>query len=352
MTKSQAPYLSIINYVPIAITVTSFMPLSKWELLPGLWLEKINKEIRQKIIEFEFQHSLHKNYKPNYAIRIENDKYTKGLVTRLSEEGKTIPKAPKTVDPILAEAKHLAELITISLILQKGFGFYFSNSYSFEKNTSGKKRFAYQLLCVDLNQTQECLRPLLSTFPLRKSQKINRKMLASTIVILERYFRPFTWSVDRLSVALSNFWNAIIANNLAQSFLNLTIMLECLLSTTRNEITHIISERAAILLGKSATHRMDIYRDFKLIYSQRSKIVHGDGVPKKGTITWDSYMISTKFSIVPHNFIKKLVDYSFQLLLTIINNQEIMKVMQSDQKEGKINAELDSIYLKLLMGKK
>jgi len=352
MVKSQSQHLSIVNYVPIAITVTSFMPLSRWELLPGLWIEKIPKKISQKIEQIESQRSLQKNYKPNYAIRIENDKYTKGLTTRLSDEGKTIPEVPENVDPILSDAKHLAALIIISLILQKGFGFYFSNSYSFEKDTSNPKRFTYQWVGTGLNQIQECLRSFLSFFPPRQSPKINRKIFASTIVLLERYFRPFTWSVDRLSVALSSFWNAITANNLAQAYLNLTIMLECLLSTTRNEIAHIIAERAAILLGKSSINRIQIYRDFKLIYSQRSKIVHGNGVPKKGKLTWDSYIISTKLSIVPQSLIKKLIDYAFQLLLIIINNQEIMKVIQSDQKEGTINEELDSIYLNMLMGKR
>jgi len=294
------------------------MPLSRWELLPGLWIEKIPKKIKQKIEEIESQHSLQKRYKPNYGIRIENDKYIKGLTTRLSDEGKTIPEIPENVDRILYDAKHLAELIIISLILQKGFGFYFSDSYSFEKDTSNPKRFTYQWVGTDLNQIRECLVLLLSYFPHRRSKKINRKNFASTIVLLERYFRPFTWTVDRLSVALSSFWSAIIANNLVQAYLNLTIMLESL----------------------------------KLVYSQRSKIVHGDGVPKKGMLTWDSYIFSTKLSIVPHSLMKKIVDYSFNLLVAIINNKEIMRVIQSDQKEGTINEELDSIYLKLLMEKK
>ena len=317
-----------------------------------MWIEKIPKKIKQKIEEIESQHSLQKRYKPNYGIRIENDKYIKGLTTRLSDEGKTIPEIPENVDRILYDAKHLAELIIISLILQKGFGFYFSDSYSFEKDTSNPKRFTYQWVGTDLNQIRECLVLLLSYFPHRRSKKINRKNFASTIVLLERYFRPFTWTVDRLSVALSSFWSAIIANNLVQAYLNLTIMLESLLSTTHNEIAHTISERAAILLGKSTTHRIEIYRDLKLVYSQRSKIVHGDGVPKKGMLTWDSYIFSTKLSIVPHSLMKKIVDYSFNLLVAIINNKEIMRVIQSDQKEGTINEELDSIYLKLLMEKK
>jgi len=343
---------TILNYVPIAITSSIGMPQTKWQLLPGLWLEKMAKDMKLKIEEIESKHFPKMNLKANYAIRIDNRKYTKELTTRLTHEGKSIPEVPKNIDPILSDAKNLAKLIIISMSLQKNFGFYIAHAYSLEKVISAQKNVSYRWIGMDINQTEQCHRILPSFFPNRKKPNINRRALKFTITSLECYFRPYTWSVDRLSVALSSFWNALTANNIAQSFLNLTIMLECLLSTSRNEITHKLSERAAILLGKTPENRIEIYNDFKKIYSQRSKIVHGDGVPKKGTLNWDSYIISTKLSIVPQNLTKKLIDYAFQLLVIIINNKAIMNVIQSSEKEEKINKELDSIYLNLLMKSK
>ena len=343
---------SILNYVPISITSSKWMPRTKWQLLPGLWLEKISKDMKLKLEEIDSKRFPKMNFKANYAIRIDNRKYTNELKTRLTHEGKSIPEIPEDIDPILGDARNLAKLIIISMILQKNFRFNIAYTYSLEKVISAQKNVSYRMIGTSLDLSEQCLYNLPHFFPNRKKSNINRRALEFTINTLECYFRPYTWSVDRLSVALSNFWNALTANNISQSFLNLTIMLESLLSTSRNEITHILSERAAILLGKTPENRIGIYNDFKKIYSQRSKIVHGDGVPKKGTLNWDSYIISTKLSIVPQNLTKKLIDYALQLLVIIINNKEIMNVIQSSKKEGKINEELDAIYLKLLMKSK
>ncbi|UCE55653.1 MAG: hypothetical protein JSV31_09460 [Desulfobacterales bacterium] len=120
--------------------------------------------------------------------------------------------------------------------------------------------------------------------------------------------------IDRLSVGLSSLWNALINRNLAQAYLNLFIIFESLLSTRGFEITHMLSERAALLIEKKADRRVQVYKDMKKLYNLRSKIVHGKTVSKKGPITWESFVVSTKFTNVPISNLKHLFDLSFRLI--------------------------------------
>lgn len=57
--------------------------------------------------------------------------------------------------------------------------------------------------------------------------------------------------------------------------------MEALVSTSTAELSHQVSERVAILLGKDARERLGIYDDIKKGYGIRSKAAHGE--PVKGT---------------------------------------------------------------------
>lgn len=352
MHLSNSQSFIIMNYVPLMISPHSFMPKSKWELLPGIWLEKIPKKIKQKIEEVDSRIFPKLNFQPNFAVSIENSKYINELKDRIADEGRDLPEIRAGVDLIQLDAKNLAKLFIISLIMQKNFSFILGYTYNFAKSYSKSNKVIYSYHSVHIGVAEDTSRILTGLLPQRKATRINRKTLIRTIRLLERYFRPYTWQIDRLSVALENFWSALTAKNICQSFLSLTIMIESLLSTSKFEISHTVSERAAIILGKNADQRIEIYRDFKKIYNQRSKIVHGEGVPKKGSLNLDSFIISTHFSIVPQKWAEKLFKYSFQLLSAIFNEPKLITIIQCNKKERKINEELNGYYLSMLMGKK
>lgn len=62
--------------------------------------------------------------------------------------------------------------------------------------------------------------------------------------------------------------------------LNYISALECLFTTSTNELAHQISERVAILIGSNIDDRLQYYSDIKVAYNYRSKIVHGDSIKK------------------------------------------------------------------------
>jgi hypothetical protein len=57
--------------------------------------------------------------------------------------------------------------------------------------------------------------------------------------------------------------------------------LEALFSTDSAELSHKLSERVAVFLSDDPEERVTIYREVKLAYAVRSKIVHGDEMEAK-----------------------------------------------------------------------
>jgi hypothetical protein len=51
--------------------------------------------------------------------------------------------------------------------------------------------------------------------------------------------------------------------------------LECLFTTSQSELSHRVSERVALLIGKSKIDKIETYKLLKKAYDVRSKIVHG-----------------------------------------------------------------------------
>lgn len=54
--------------------------------------------------------------------------------------------------------------------------------------------------------------------------------------------------------------------------------LECLFSTGSTEIVHKISERVAVLLGKTADEKIEIFDFVKKAYNYRSTVIHGSAI--------------------------------------------------------------------------
>ena len=57
--------------------------------------------------------------------------------------------------------------------------------------------------------------------------------------------------------------------------------MESLVSTSTVELSHQVSERIALLLGKDTDSRVEIYSEIKKAYGYRSKAAHGESL--KGT---------------------------------------------------------------------
>jgi len=107
--------------------------------------------------------------------------------------------------------------------------------------------------------------------------------------------------------------------------------MESLLSSDSAELSHKLSERVALLLGKQLTDRKQIYTTMKTAYSIRSKTVHGDKLSSKDVER------ATELSTACDNFLR-------QILIKVWSSQKLVELF-SGKKEA-----LDEHFMSLTFG--
>jgi len=336
-----------VTYVPLRILAYFALPARAWELSPGLFFQRLSGRIKDDLIAIESMCKPSLGVHPNYTVKIDSIAYGNHIRIKLANESKTVPCVPKDLDAVGHEALDITKMILIGFFLQKNLTFTFTNAHSFEVLPSGI--YNKNNTGMILHTKEESSHVWQHFSPSRPRNSINRRELRDTIDRIEPYYRPFTWELNRVSTALCYFWSAVVAKEPNQLFTNLTILLECLLGTGKQDLTHKISERAAIILGKNSDDRLTKYDDVRSIYKQRSRIVHGEGVPKKGAIDLDKlFMISAKHVICPRNIMTKVIRISIDLLNTLLRDDEYIRIIRSSKSEENKNGQLNALFMKRL----
>lgn len=111
-------------------------------------------------------------------------------------------------------------------------------------------------------------------------------------------------------------------------------LLETLLSTEKQEITHIIAERVAKLIGSSIEERLETYKFIKTAYGVRSATVHGSKVDKVNRNTEKLKIISGRLDGILR-----------RLLVMILADEEIRKIYFDDD-DDKLRQWLLKVILK------
>ena len=94
---------------------------------------------------------------------------------------------------------------------------------------------------------------------------------------------------------------------------------EALVSTSSTELSHQVSERVAVLIGKDSAEAEKIYRDLKRAYDTRSKLVHGDQL----TATNDRYLIEAQ----------NCDKYLRRVLNTVLFETDVSMALAQDQQK-------------------
>ena len=335
-----------VTYIPLRLSAKHNLPKRAWQLAPGLWIKPLSGKIKDDLIVKESRNKPPSGISPNYTIKIDSISYGNHVLAQLTRENKTIPNYPKDMDTIGFDCIYITRMILMSLLLQNNLRFAFANAHQYKVLPSGiyDKNFSGLM-----NHPREEISNTWWRFrPSRPNNIISIIVLRKTLVSIERYYRPLTWELDRISTALSYFWNALIANEPNQVFTNLSILIECLLSTDMQELKHRISERAAIILGKNGNDRLTIYNDTNKIYKQRSKIVHGQGVPTKGAHHYEKFIVTPKYQWCPQSLMLRLISISIDLLNALLRDDEYVKIVRSTKSEGKKNSDLSELFKKRL----
>ena len=107
--------------------------------------------------------------------------------------------------------------------------------------------------------------------------------------------------------------------------------LESLLSSGSSELTHRLSERAAVCAAHSGKERVDLYNVVKSAYRIRSAVMHGDKIPKK------TYGDIPALSVALEDIVRK----SF---MSVLADGELSQALFSDESDR-----IDSIFLDRLL---
>jgi len=333
-----------LTCVPLYVSPEKCLTFSEWRVLPGVTLARLTGGLKNVIKEFDRKALSGKvpPFSATHAVCIDEEAYFEALADRLKAEGHDLP--PK----LLLEPHSIAKQVVLALLLIGQIQFKYQGSYAIEVyRNRGKRRF--QLRGWGNHPERELQDGTRRFLPGVGKRDIGRPRLVRTVLQLDRYLRAGRWWTDRLSQALSFFWNGICTPHADQSFLSFTAALESLLNTQPMEITHTLAERAALLVGRDAQARLDVYRQVKDLYALRSKIIHGKAFPKKGKrVDAESLFISAKHSIVPCSQMRALAGLLISVLNRVLADHELLLIIQTKRNEDKTSKELDQLFLERL----
>ena len=143
----------------------------------------------------------------------------------------------------------------------------------------------------------------------------------------EKIFLAYNYELKRIEKFLYTLQMARNQNNVLLRLSVYSMLAEILISTNKSSSTQQISTRIAILLESEYDKRMELMKFIKEMYSVRSSIFHGDKL-NNTLINKNNY---TDF--LEHS---KKFDYILRkLLLSILNNSELLLSINDNSEEGK-----------------
>lgn len=196
-----------------------------------------------------------------------------------------------------------------------------------------------------------------NTEGLRKELTFNTEELKFPEIFFSNYFHPLSavknesfendpvdtpqvYEGSRIERAFYLIQTARAQGYLPERISIFTSLLETLLSTSSNEVTHKLKERVAWLLGKNFEIREEIFNDMGVIYGIRSHHVHNSTVPKNA---------NTQEKLIGYS--RLLETYVRDTLVKILTEESIYTFYQKNDKGKYDDSELDNFFKTLCLGK-
>lgn len=328
----------------------SLLAFRRCNLLPGIVIRQCEMNNIGKFQDYLENMKPHRPLlSPNIVVTLDERMYYHHLLEKAheperradgSKEKKPYSKAKTSYTWLYPMHRHV---LTSLFLLKRCFVAYPRDGMTFDIDSSGrisKWRYGRESLIV----THFSRWGMYSTHWNGRA-KITAPALRLVFSILEDYYRPTGWLGDRVGVALGALWAFLSDPPPELGFISLVTVLEALLGTGgSNEITHQISERVAIVLGKTGEQRFQLYRKTKEIYAFRSKISHGNinAEPKRK----GGSFVNSVYSSVGHLEYSDLVDIVSNVFYNVIRNEKYMALVRGRDADG----ELNTYFNKLLLG--
>jgi hypothetical protein len=249
-------------------------------VLPGLHLRPVSPEASKRV-----QQDLRLTFAPRCLIELEPEPFEAAARERLEPSRCYVPMALSGADEgrAFVEGLSVAKWITTGLVLTKSFAFVVGPVYRLRHHTN-------HVHAQKLAPTKWSQPDLIGVADYRfagmpqpdLSVPFDFDQFQGFVCLLEPYFRPGVFRMDRLAVALTSLWNSLCTVFPDQAYTSLSVAVEALVSTQPDgEISHQLAERIACLLATPESKPIQIYRRVKRLYGTRSDIVHGRGLDKE-----------------------------------------------------------------------
>lgn len=340
--------------VPVYFLASKRFTPTRWSLFDGLEIFELTKDAKNYFSTWLNKlHGMGDRFGPSHGILVEPLAYRAGLGNRMASEGKELPP-PIHVFEKLSEGQNalvqtdtlsLARMIVVSAWLLRGVRFAMSTSFSGQFDNNGIFKGGSH---ANKPVERTLWRPYSPAGSLPDT-RLTRNEFVSVLGLLEPYYRPYTWTHDRLAVALASLWGAVTSNNPTHSLIGLVTALEAVVSTDVVEMTHQVAERTAILAGTSAQERVEIFDAVRDVYKLRSSIVHGSAKSPKGLITLESTISSPKHSMVSSSALTKLSYLNCRLILAALRDSEYMYIVRMTKDEDKQSKKLRDLFRRRLL---
>jgi len=328
--------------IPVSIYPDWLFNFIKIQLIDGVYIRKIDPDEKVNINE-----ALKNKFLPDpsllhltHLICINRLDYLCSVKKRIAESGNDVP------DFINIENHAIVKQALLSICLVSPIGFTVDAARGVKiKNSNDKiiyepdgwtRGWIYEIPERNSHAIASC--------GLREA-KLDIKKVQEYALHLDPYLRSGVWQQDRMAAALAHLLDGFCCNSVTLTFLSLTAALEALVNSSKNEITHQISERVAILCADSKTERIDIYQRVKQLYNTRSTIVHGQANKMKGVVTWNSLLVSPKFSVVPIDELKYLIKITILTIKAVLKNDELINIYESSRNQDKVNKRISDHFL-------
>ncbi len=310
------------------------------EFLPGVRLQPYAGALRDVIErgDTNVPAQAHSVVDRSHILLIHPMRYLAGVRKRIQAEGTVVPKrAMEMFDP-----STVARQCLVAAILTTGSRCAVASYYRLRRR--GRRWCPSAFQPKNLEKTSPHVFGALRSEPL---DLVHTKRLVGK---LDRYYRAISWWTDRVGMALGYLWEGLCAPYPAQTYISLIALVDSLVGTRQSFSGHVLAERVATMLGTNPVSRKAEYDEMKRLYKVRSRLVHGSAHPRKGRQTGQSLYMGAKRSSVPEDDLSSLLSICVRLIKGSLEDKEYLLRVQTEGKEGKIDEQLDTLFLDRLLG--
>lgn len=332
---------NVLECIPLHIYPPRLLTFTRIKVIQGVTIRKILPGEIDKVKSAFYFHEFSRKIYFTHLVCIDRPDYLQGVKKRIHGAEQKLPEIFHIEKEAIVKQVLLSLFLTSSIMFEVDAG----GSIKIEKKGRNRKYrgagwskgWFYSVPSIYQGAVVGCG---------VGEKAINPKIVREYACLLDPYLRSGIWWQDRMAAALAHLLDALCSQSMTLGFLSLMSSLEALVNTSGTDITYQIGERIAILCGKTKDERMYYFERVKKLYTTRSIIVHGQATQIKGkVITWDSLLVSPKFSVVPFEELKDLFRITILSIRSVLRDKELVQIYKSSRDEKKIRKRIVTYFV-------